>query len=204
MANGSKTNEAVSTERKRIRQQNLIKRDALDGREQLSKLITQNTVDYLHSLQARFVHCYISFRSEVSTRSLIESLLKNGVRVAVPVVNVAVDGDHLIHTEIHSLADLKVGKFGLHEPSLVSAHTLEGVDAVIIPLSAFDRRGMRLGYGKGFYDKFLTPLPSSVQRIGLAFSMQEVERIPSLAHDAWLDCIITEKETILTLARTNE
>jgi 5-formyltetrahydrofolate cyclo-ligase len=204
MAEDTSVDKRIQEERKRIRQMKLIERDALTGREELSSLISEAAIAYLNNIQAKFVHCYISFRSEVSTRLLIGSLLERGTRVAVPVVNVAVDGDHLIHTEVHSLADLKVGKFGLHEPSLVSEHTLEGLDVVIIPLSAFDRHGMRLGYGKGFYDKFLAQLPAGIPRIGLAFSMQEVPHIPLMPHDALLDVIITEKEIIRTLVRIDE
>jgi 5-formyltetrahydrofolate cyclo-ligase len=103
----------------------------------------------------------------------------------------------LVHTEITHLNDLKSGSFGLEEPSLRGPAALEGLDAVIVPMVAFDRRGSRLGYGKGFYDAFLGGLPSETKRIGLAFALQEVTHIPLLPHDIAVGRIITESEDII-------
>ena len=105
----------------------------------------------------------------------------------------------LAHTEIKGLTALRRGAFGLDEPVERTPSTLESLDAVIIPIAAFDRRGTRLGYGKGFYDRFLHDLPRSIPRIGLAFAVQEVASIPDLPHDEPLDYVITEREIIRTI-----
>lgn len=92
---------------------------------------------------------------------------------------------------------LTIGTFGLSEPSpnaeLVTPTTL------IIPLAAFDRRGHRIGYGKGFYDRALARLPHA-RTIGLAFATQEIESVPEEAHDRALDYVVTEREIIATRA----
>jgi len=143
-----------------------------------------------------FLHCYISFRSEVETRTFIEETLARGIRIVVPVVEELDGKQFLVHTEIKGLSELRQGAFGLEEPTERIPSSLESLGAVIVPIAAFDRSGTRLGYGKGFYDRFLHGLPQSVLRIGLAFSAQEVAHIPILPHDERLDCIITEQEII--------
>jgi 5-formyltetrahydrofolate cyclo-ligase len=93
---------------------------------------------------------------------------------------------------------LQTGAFGLDEPIARDAADLAGLDAVIVPMVAFDRQGSRLGYGKGFYDAFLRELPRETKRIGLAFAVQEVPHIPVLSHDEPIGRIITESEDIIT------
>jgi 5-formyltetrahydrofolate cyclo-ligase len=102
----------------------------------------------------------------------------------------------LVHTEIKELSNLADGSFGLQEPVERIPASLNILDAVIVPLVAFDRHGARLGYGMGFYDAFLHELPRSVERIGLAFSIQEMNHIPVFPHDEPLDTIVTEQEII--------
>jgi 5-formyltetrahydrofolate cyclo-ligase len=69
---------------------------------------------------------------------------------------------------------------------------------LVVPLVAFDRRGFRLGYGKGFYDKALARLPGA-RTVGIAYAAQEIARVPHEAHDHPLDVIVTEKETLRPL-----
>jgi len=184
--------------RESLRQEKIAERGRIppELRHELSIEIVRKLKEHIHRKNFKFIHCYISFRSEVETRDLIEDEIKSGIRVVVPVVEQLDGKSLLIHTEISGLDNLKKGTFGLDEPVERRLSSLESLDAVILPLAAFDRRGTRLGYGKGFYDKFLHELPKSVERIGLAFSIQELENIPQLPHDESLDTIITEREVI--------
>jgi 5-formyltetrahydrofolate cyclo-ligase len=200
-----KENEAERTSdrtleiRQTLRQTALAERDALppDLRHRLSMEIMERLRSHLANKTYRFLHCYISFRSEAETREFIETMLTlEGVRVVVPVVEQMDEREFLVHTEIRGLKEMRKGRFGLEEPVERSPSSLEALDAVIMPVAAFDRGGGRLGYGKGFYDKFLRELPREVERIGLAFAMQEVVSIPLLPHDESLDIIITEREII--------
>jgi 5-formyltetrahydrofolate cyclo-ligase len=193
--------------RRELRQTVLAIRETLDSdfRHRSSVEIAERLMRYLAENQYRVLHCYISFRSEVETRAFIENALLDGIRMIVPVVEQAVEHadrkERLVHTEIRGISGLAKGRFGLEEPVEREPSSLESLDRVIVPIVAFDRRGTRLGYGKGFYDVFLRELPRSVERIGLAFSAQEVDHIPRLAHDEPLDTIITELEIIHAIER---
>jgi 5-formyltetrahydrofolate cyclo-ligase len=180
------------------RQQKIAERDRMtpDIRHESSLTIAEKLTGFIEARNFKFIHCYISFRSEVETRDFIEAEIKSGTRVVVPIVEELDGKQFLIHSEISGLTNLKKGTFGLDEPVERTPSSLESLDAVIVPITAFDRRGTRLGYGKGFYDKFLRELPKSVVRIGLAFSGQEVESIPKFPHDESLDIIVTEREII--------
>ncbi len=90
---------------------------------------------------------------------------------------------------------LETGPFGLSEP-LPGAPEITPA-ALIVPLAAFDRRGHRIGYGKGFYDRALAGLPQALT-IGLAFATQEIDHVPDEAHDRALDFVVTEREIITT------
>ncbi len=190
--------------RQEIRAHLIHERAALapDVRKQRSAEIVGRLQSYLFQKRGaseashRSIHCYISFRSEVETHKFIEQALHDGMRVTVPIVERVDTMRILLHTEISELSGLVGGAFGLQEPIERTPASLDLLDAVIIPLVAFDRNGTRLGYGKGFYDTFLHQLPRSVERIGLAFRMQEADFIPALPHDEPLDTVVTEHEII--------
>ncbi|SRR5581483_3106011 len=183
--------------REALRRSQIALREELPAelRHASSMEIIQRLERHLAERGATFIHCYISFRSEVETRAFITAALEvHRWRVVVPVVEQG--AEVLVHTEIQGLDNLAKGRFGLEEPVDRTPASLESLNAVIVPLVAFDRRGTRLGYGKGFYDAFLRELPDSVERIGLAFAVQEAEHIPLRPHDEPLDLIITEREFI--------
>ncbi len=195
---GNDTNNILHL-RQDLRQTAVRTRDQLaeDIRAEASKEIISRLKDHLASIHSSYIHCYISFRSEVETRSFIEGSLAEGSRIVVPVIEELDGRQWMAHTEIKGITGLKRGAFGLEEPVERTPSSLESVEAVIVPLVAFDREGMRLGYGKGFYDQFLASLPRSIPRVGLAFAIQEVPQIPAFPHDERLDVVITERETIL-------
>jgi len=187
------TPDLLLSRRSELRKRALELRDGIpaDIRDAYSQLIRKRTMEYLRSISAGFVHCYIGFRSEVSTHGIIEDLLEQEVKVAVPIVR----DQKMVHSSLNDLQDLHPGKFGVPEPVSPIEISLTGLDAVIIPVVAFDGSGMRLGYGKGFYDRFLSELPPEIRRIGLAFSNQEMDIIPILSHDQLMNILFTEQST---------
>src|SRR5665213_531262 len=196
----------IQNVRRPLRARAITTREALapEVRHDSSVEIIEQLKKYLAGKKCRVLHCYISFRSEVETREFIEGAIREGMRVIGPVVEQSgeveqVQNERRAPTEIRGITGLAKGRFGLEEPVEREPASLESLDAVIVPIVAFDRRGTRLGYGKGFYDVFLRELPRSVERIGLAFSAQEVDHIPALPHDEPLDTIITEREIIHTI-----
>jgi 5-formyltetrahydrofolate cyclo-ligase len=102
----------------------------------------------------------------------------------------------LAHAWLESLAAdaLAPGVFGTSNPRDLQPAALGDWDVVIVPLLAFDRRGHRLGYGKGYYDRLLAA--SHAASIGVGFAAQEIDALPAEAHDVALDYVITERELI--------
>jgi 5-formyltetrahydrofolate cyclo-ligase len=143
---------------------------------------------------AKTIMCYTNFKNEVITSEFIKYCLKIEKKVCLPKVN----GDILIPYYINDFEkDLVKGSFGILEPiSQNKKAELEDIDLVIVPGVVFDDFKNRIGFGKGFYDKFLINLDKRCFKIGLAFSFQILKSIPSTEYDIPMDLIITEKNII--------
>jgi 5-formyltetrahydrofolate cyclo-ligase len=143
----------------------------------------------------RVVSVFWSIGDEIQTRPLIEALDAAGFDVALPVTGKM--GTPLTFRRWTPQTTMVVGRMNISEPP-ADAEVLKP-DVLFVPLAAFDRRGHRIGYGAGFYDRSLAALRAEkeVLAIGLAYSAQEVLFIPSEDHDEPLDFIVTETETIL-------
>ena len=172
----------------------MLRRDALDDRERRSTAICALVLASPSYAAARAIHCYLPMRSEADMRPLIADALARHKRVAVPIV--VPKAAELAHAWLESLAAdaLTPGAFGTFNPRDLRPAAPGDWELVIVPLLAFDRRGYRLGYGKGFYDRLLAASP--VISIGVGFATQEVEALPAEAHDIPLDWVITEREVI--------
>ena len=136
---------------------------------------------------------YADFRCEVKTSSIIAMLLSKGKKVFLP----AVDGNDLLIGEF-SVTNTHLGKYGILEPDITQQQSFpaELIDVFIVPGVAFDRRGGRIGYGKGYYDRLLCNAKKDSLKIALAYDMQIVEDTFSEDCDIAMDKIITEKEII--------
>jgi len=130
--------------------------------------------------KAKTVMFYIAFDGEVDTQEMINKAQKLGKRVVVPVCR----KDRTMRPCIlHEGAKLKKGLYGIGEPTDKEYVSLDTIDLVIVPAVAFDKKGNRLGRGKGYYDRFLKELPQGKISIGLAFDFQILPRIPVTAMD---------------------
>jgi 5-formyltetrahydrofolate cyclo-ligase len=179
-----------------IRKAALAKRRGLAEDEAIAKsLAIARRAFSLPEIQAAgAVSCYAGSGSEVRTDSLIEDLLDAGKRVVVPAV---VDSRKMEMRCILSLNDLqKKNRFFEPKDCCLKAEDCREINAIFVPGTAFDKTGHRLGYGKGYYDRFLAGLPKSVPIIGLAFECQLVEKIPAEKHDVKVHKIVTEKRAI--------
>ncbi|MDZ7266722.1 MAG: 5-formyltetrahydrofolate cyclo-ligase [candidate division KSB1 bacterium] len=146
--------------------------------------------------QAKVVHTYVSFGEEVGTHDLIHARLAAGAPVAVP--KVIRKEKRLAHFFIPHFAALQPGVLGILEPSpehgAIPVPAPADFEVILVPGLGFDRRGNRLGYGRGYYDRFLAE--TTGLKIALAFHCQIVAGIPVAAHDQRVDMIITEQEVI--------
>jgi 5-formyltetrahydrofolate cyclo-ligase len=134
---------------------------------------------------AKIVGVYYAFGSEVKTDLIIEQARSLGKKVALP----SVEGDSLTFYELSSGKYLVKGRFGIMEP-LPYGPVDDKIDLLIVPGIAFDKKGYRLGYGKGYYDKYLAK--KRIASIGLAYSFQLLEDLPRDKHDERLDAVATE------------
>jgi 5-formyltetrahydrofolate cyclo-ligase len=194
-------------ERHSLRKQILGARDLLGARErqEKSRAAMQNFWSLPEIKHWSTLFVYVNFRSELETLELIQSCLSKGKRVAIPLVEAStVSMIPLLIQDPEK--DLVPGYYGIPEPDPEKSLRVAAseIDAVVIPGSVFDIHGGRLGYGGGYYDRFLVNDAPRAKRIGLAFEMQVVENVPVQPHDQLLDILITEKRIVSITHRTEE
>ena len=192
--------DTAALEKQRLREERLAAREALSEQERsvLDDRITQKLLAASEYAEATTVLTYVSISSEVSTRMFIERALRDGKTVAVPR---CLPGHRLEFVVITSLDQLVAASFNLLEPSKdLSALTEDQMnDSIcIVPALLVDTKGYRLGYGAGFYDRFLSTYPG--KKICLAYQ-QNLSRttLPHAAFDVAVDVVITESD-VLTCA----
>lgn len=139
---------------------------------------------------------YWPIRSEVDPRPLMQALTSRGQDVALSQVL----HPHLSFRLWRPGDVLVKGGFGVHEPGPDAPEVFP--NALLVPLLAFDRRGGRIGYGKGHFDRAIASLEDKypILTIGLAYAVQEIEEVPVEPHDRLLDLVVTEAELIRTSA----
>lgn len=192
--------DTVALEKQCLREERLAARETLSEQERtvLDESITQKLLASPEYAEAAIVLTYVSVSSEVSTRMFIEHALREGKTVAVPR---CLPGHRLEFVAITSLDQLVPAPFSLLEPARdLSALTEDQMnDSIcIIPALLVDTKGYRLGYGAGFYDRFLSTY--SGKKICLAYQQNlSKTELPHTEFDVAVDMVITESD-ILTCA----
>ena len=181
----------------------LEKRNALAAGdvERHSRFIQEHVIRSKEFQSAMVVATYFAFGSEVRTNLIIEQARKLGKMVALP----RVEGNRIAFYEMSSGKYLVTGRFGMIEPlpygpvDAINLLVVPGmvltavvVALAVVPGIAFDRKGYRLGYGKGYYDRFLSG-KRGIFSIGLAYNFQLLESLPHGKHDKKLDAVATEE-----------
>ena len=142
---------------------------------------------------ARLVHSFVSMPGEIDTRGLIEAALSSGRRVAVPVVTKG--RRDLLHAEIAALSDLRPeGTWGLYQPPPERIRPIapSEIDLVVVPGLVFDPAGNRVGFGAGYYDRFLRGIHAP--KVAVAYAFQVFPEVPTTAQDVAVDLIVTEEK----------
>ncbi len=159
--------------------------------------ISRNLFETAEYRGSRLIVFYVSFDNEVETRQLIEEALRKGKCVAIPFMRSPSEG--LLLSEVRDFGEeLTEGSFGILEPRAKFIRLIppERVELLMVPGVAFDRRGYRLGFGKGCYDRLLKAMPPQAASIGLAYSFQVVDRVPTEEGDEPVGWLITEKGVV--------
>lgn len=184
--------------KKELRKQMLAKRAGLFPwqRDEYSKAICQRVIQLPLFKQSQKILFYLSFRSEASLFHAMQYAWRTGKEVIVPRVNE--DRQTMSYYRINSFKELIVGTYGILEPKPSADRRVspEELELLLVPGVAFDRKGYRLGYGGGYYDRFLAKWPHMIP-IGIAFSIQLVDSVFPEPHDIPMKAVITENGEIL-------
>lgn len=145
------------------------------------------------SAQNNVICAFHSFGTEISTFELFDRLVAEGWTTALPVV--VAKNAPLLFRQWAPGGALVVGRWDIQVPPETAPEVQP--DVLLVPMLAFDRKGYRMGYGGGFYDRTLAKLRAlkKVTAIGVAYAGQEIDMVPRDEHDQPLDWIMTEQET---------
>ena len=160
--------------------------------ERVRAQITARVLHLTEYCAAKSVMFYMAIAGEIDTTQLISEALSRGTTVALPSVD-PVSGA-IIPLRLNSLSAIKRGAYGIPEPAEIEKIDHTEIELVVVPGLSFDISGNRLGYGKGFYDRFLCG--SGALKIGLAYNKQIAPAIPTNQHDIKMDKIVTETDVI--------
>lgn len=162
--------------------------------EELSARVWERILSLPEYQKARTVMVYVDMPGEVRTRPYLPEVQRQGKQVVVPYC----DGKELRLFLLESLNELTPGTLGILEPSRelrglpAKRADASRLDLLIVPGVAFDPHGARLGHGKGYYDRLLSRVRPDALLVGVAFECQLVPEVPMLAHDVYMDRVITE------------
>ncbi len=177
----------------RLRKLALSSRDTLspEYREAAGRIIAQKLSAIPEIAASKTIMCYMSFRSEVPTGEIVEKLRAQGKKLCFPLCE---KGGIMQAYHPFDEKSWKKGMMGIPEPVPESSElVLPGdIDVLICPMTAFDGQKHRMGYGGGYYDRYI-PCCTAALCIGIAFEAQRMDMVPTDLHDCNMDIIITEK-----------
>lgn len=182
--------------KKQLRSECKLKRKELDAQKKkaLDRKIRAKLLNLWAIREAKTVLVYISTDIEIDTKETVSQLFSRGKRVAAPRCE-NLNGDMSFYV-IKSFDDLEKGSFSLYEPLPEKCEKLTDFDdsVVIVPAFLFDKKGYRLGYGKGFYDRFLADYNGTA--IGICYDFEITDSLYHGKFDRAVDMIVTDKRII--------
>lgn len=185
--------------KKDIRRFIIEKREAVgyDIRKAWDRSIFTKLVNSEFYKNSKVIFSFVSFKSEVDTHQIINRAIMDKKIICVPRIKTKEKGIEIF--KINSLSELKIGYHNILEP-LENCLPVDSkdIDVILMPGVAFDRQGGRVGYGLGFYDRFLTAMNKKIDKIALAYHFQVLDKVPMERTDVRIDGIITNQEVIFT------
>lgn len=183
-----------SQSKNELRKQLKIKRKNIENKTDISNAIFEKLISCDEYKKADQILCYVSYGDEISTNDIIEYSLNIGKKVAVPYC--VDDKGTMEFYYINSFDDLVIGSFGIREPSIKKCDKVTNFDnsIIVVPALSFDKNGYRIGYGKGYYDRFLQKHP--LKSIGLCYNTLVLDELPIDKYDRNVNIVITEKQML--------
>lgn len=156
--------------------------------------ITERLIALAESVGARSISCYLSATDEPDTRAFLKWASQRGIRALLPIARV----DGLLDWAIADDDDEEVGLFGMPEPvgELLAPTAINDVDLIIVPAACVDMRGVRLGWGRGYFDKTLGSMENCPPVYAVVFDTEILEEVPRERHDQPVDGAVTPTRTL--------
>ena len=191
----------LELEKRKVRSEFLSMRNRLDPTSALvcSTAILAALKKFSLYEQANTLMIYLSYGSEVITDFIVKSAIEEGKNVVVPAIKN--HGDSFMQAvRIIGLEDANQLVYGIRQPevNLDDVASKDSIDLALIPGIAFDLSGYRVGYGKGYYDRWLKDMPLS-KTVGIAYDFQIMDKLPIGKHDLPIGTIVTEQRIIQTI-----
>lgn len=162
-----------------------------DFRNSSDRIILTSLFSIPEVVSAKTISVYSAINAEVGTSEIFRSLWKSGDKsVFAPRIH----GNGIDMCQVYSAEDFVDGPHGLKEPTDKTMPYTGVIDVIVVPGRAFDMRGVRLGWGKGYYDRFLKTIHTCT--IGLAYDFQLFTHLPENTDDVPMDFVITEKRIV--------
>lgn len=186
------TTQEIRTKKAALRKQYKYIRAAVENREEKDGLITSNVLASMSYKYCKKILLYSSFGTEPDTWNIAKKALDDGKEVYFPK---SYEGGIMKFFKIESLEDLQEGKFGIKEPSDKNQEYIPGKsdELCIVPALCFDKDGYRIGYGKGYYDRFLSKFRGISAGIAFSDCISQTPVAYEKRHDKKVDIIISEK-----------
>ena len=169
-------------------------------REAAAEGVARQLDALVDSTAARSVSCFLSTTTEPGTRQFVESAVRRGIRVLLPITR----ADGLLDWSVATPGgDIAEGLFGLPEPvgELLGPIAVNDVDLMIIPAAAIDRSGMRLGWGRGYFDKTIGSMERCPPVYAVVYDAELLDSVPSDLHDQPVTGVVTPTQTITIAPR---
>jgi len=167
---------------------------AEDERELLNSAINRHLLEYVERTGPRMVAAFVAFDGEPDLGPALSAMEAGGVRIALPVIREASGRADICFRLWSPGSEMKPNRYGIPEPVGTLDVRFAEIDLALIPLVAWDSKGGRLGMGASFYDRLFQPMAAEQHpfRLGAAYQLQQVERVPLEPWDIGLHGVLTE------------
>jgi 5-formyltetrahydrofolate cyclo-ligase len=195
--------DAIADAKRALRAELRERRQCLSesARDAAARGVTEQLDALVARVGARSISCFLSTTTEPGTREFVERAVARGIRVLLPVTRT----DGLLDWAVATRdIDITEGMFGLPEPvgELLGPIAVNSVDLLVIPAAAVDRSGMRLGWGRGFFDKTIGSMERCPPVYAVVYDTEILDEVPRDLHDQRVTGIVTPTQTLtLTPAR---